>query len=57
MDSEDEAAFRRTLLVSKWHGGDDGAGPSKPGGAGGSDDDDNDGGDYSQAIYNSLGIN
>ena len=61
-DSEDEdeagAALRRTLLASKWSRNDDEAGPSKPTGGPGSDDDDgDDGGDYSQAIYNSLGIN
>ena len=54
-DDDDEAAFRRTLLASKWNLDDAEAGPSKPPGAPGSDDDD--GGDYSQAIYNSLGIN
>ena len=55
-DDEDEAAFRRTLLASKWNGDDAEAGPSKAPGAPGSDDDD-DSGDYSQTIYNSLGIN
>ena len=48
------------MLASKWNGDDAEAGPSKPPGAPGSDDDDSDdddGRDYSQAIYNSLGIN
>lgn len=54
-EEEDVAAYKRTLLLSKWHGGDDGAGPSKP--VGDEDGSDDDGGDYRQAIYNSLGIN
>ena len=59
-DSEEEAEYQRALAVSRW--GDAGVGPSDPG-AGpsntrrdhdGSDDDD--GGDYSQAIAASLGL-